>query len=361
MDVPTLQVSTQEWLKLLIRHALFALLFYSGLSRLYRFLARKNKAVILMYHRVIEPADLSGHYIQAGMYVTKETFEMQMAYLSRNYHVIGLEELIEIVVSGSRLRENTCVITFDDGWRDNYGYAFPILKKYRLPATIFLVSDYVDTKRWFWPEKVSVLLMKYLGSKEFKEPRPAGSPALERMELFRLLSDSNLAPAQKIETVIEQMKDLNEDNRQKAIDELETLVKDRRETCTFDPLLLSWAEIIEMSRSGITFGSHTKSHTILTNVSRKEAEEQIVESKEKIENRLLKPCRAFCYPNGNRNEEIKRIVGKHYSCAISTQHGFVTPGDDLFDLKRIGIHNDITFTEPLFACRISGIVSFLGL
>lgn len=93
---------------------------------------------VLMYHHVKESR------IRELNTVTPEAFEKQMAYLSRHgYKVLSMDDYISVKKSGGKFSRNTIVITFDDGYEDNYTYAFPILKKYHLPATIFVISDYV--------------------------------------------------------------------------------------------------------------------------------------------------------------------------------------------------------------------------
>lgn len=355
------RMTGRERLKLLMRRVAAAILFYSGINAVYRLLARRSQPVILMYHRIIDPADVDETYLQPGMYVTKESFEMQMEHLSRRYHVVGLERLIEGLKNGKGLNRNSCVITFDDGWQDNYIHAFPILKKYKLPAIVFLVSQYVGTDRWFWPEKVSFLLARFFERKKPGDFRSNVYPALKRIDFSAEVSNPHLTQTQKIESIIEILKGLEQAEIEKTIHELEDLLNINPTQDYSKPLLLSWDEVTEMSRSVITFGSHTKSHAILTKVSKKEATGEIVESKQEIEKRLSKPCQAFCYPNGDCDEEIKGIVMKHYSCALTVEHGFVKPGDDLFGLKRFGIHNDISFTKAMFACRISGVLDILGL
>lgn len=354
-------MTRKEWVKQSIKQIVAALLFYSGVNKVYSFFARRNQLLVLMYHRVIDLEAERKDYIQPGMYVTKETFAMQMNYLSEYYDVITLEEFIEAVKTRDRIKSNACVITFDDGWRDTYTQAFPILKEYNLPATVFLVSEYVGTNRWFWTERVSYLLVKYLQTMGFKESRPAFYPALARIDFFSLTSKRNLVSEEKIELIIEKMKQLKQDEREKAIKEMEDLLKDDLLSDSSERLLMNWGEIKEMSRFRITFGSHTKRHVLLTKVTKRDAIEEIVESKQEIEKCLAKPCQAFCYPNGDHDDQVKETVKEHYISAVTTQHGFVKPGDDLFGLKRIGIHNDISFTKAMFACRTSGILDLLSL
>ncbi len=102
-----------------------------------------------MYHRVILPKALP-YRLEPGMYVTPESFFTQMKFLEEYTHVIPLEELLEKLESGQPLKPRTVVITFDDGWRDNFTNAYPVLKALKLPATIFLPTSYIEEDKLFW-------------------------------------------------------------------------------------------------------------------------------------------------------------------------------------------------------------------
>ena len=108
---------------------------------------------ILMYHRINQP-DLLGHQMQPGMYVRPESFEMQMRFLKENYNVVRLQELSEKIGKGEKVTPGTIAITFDDGWLDNYTEAFPTLRKYELPATIFLATKYINSTETFWSDGI---------------------------------------------------------------------------------------------------------------------------------------------------------------------------------------------------------------
>lgn len=356
MQYAASKIIDRAYIKIFSRYILASILFYSGINALYSLLFRRNQAVVLMYHRVLDSTDLFSFYVQPGVYVTKKTFEMQMQYLSNRYHVISFEELIEDLKKGVAIRRNTCVITFDDGWRDTYTHASPVLNKYGLPATVFLVSDYIGSKQWFWPERVSFLLTRFFAKSHVGGIPRLSLPELEQIGRSMLLTDRNSTPAQKIEIIIEKMKGFDNELREKVISELENLFHSKNGYMLSEPLLLGWNEIAQLSSSRITFGSHSKTHAILTQVPEQELAEEIVTSKEEIEAHLPLPCLAFCYPNGNYHDKVKGIVKEHYRCAFTTEAGFVKPGDDLFALKRIGIHNDISFTKAMFACRISQIL-----
>jgi peptidoglycan/xylan/chitin deacetylase (PgdA/CDA1 family) len=313
-----------------------------------------------MYHMVIDPADLGeldAHSLHPKMYVTKRTLAMQMEYLSRNYRVIEAAQLVSAAKEGTVLPRNACVITFDDGWKGTYTYALPILKKYNLPATVFLVSQYVGANRWFWPEKVSVLLSKYLAARGSEGHRATAWATKAGAEFSTILSDPHLTPTKKIATIIEALKAVGRDDRDKIIHELEEALAAHHIRIAYsERLIVNWDEVAEMSKHRITFGAHTETHPILTKIPLPEAIREIAQSKVAIEKQLGTVCPFFCYPNGDYNDEVKTQVMAHYSCAFSTDIGFVKPNDDLFTLKRIGISDEGSRTRAQFACKASGIL-----
>ena len=133
-------------IRLLARKMIAFLYYCSGKYRL----ANRGRVIILMYHRILEDDDVLIASIQPGMYVTRSSFERQMAYVNKYYEITSLEDLTKMwACDGFDRSKAYCVVTFDDGWRDNYLNAFDILKKYNIPATIFLATEYIDTGRRF--------------------------------------------------------------------------------------------------------------------------------------------------------------------------------------------------------------------
>ena len=229
-------------------------------------LALRNRSLVLMYHRVLTERELTSD-IEPGMYVTRDAFERHLIYLAEHHEIIGLDELHEWLHGRRQYARIPCVITFDDGWGDNYANAFPLLKQYRLPATIFLITDLIGT-----------------------------------------------------------------------------------------PSMLTWEQVREMEAAGIDFGSHTATHPVLTTTDEPTTRDELTRSRTRLQRELRRPSRWFCYPKGAFNDQALKIARELYVGALSTREGPVAPGDDLHHLHRIGIHNDVTRTTALFACRLVSLV-----
>jgi len=187
---------------------------------------------ILMYHSI----DNNNVFFT----VKPEIFEKQIKYLKdNNYNVISLAELVKILELNNDLPKKTIVLTFDDGFEDNYLNVWPVLKKYNFPATIFLATGLVGQEI----NNVQSIPLKALG----------------------------------------------------------------------------WQEIQEMHQSGlIDFQPHTVSHQRFDRIDLKEIEQEIIDSKRMVEEKLNKKCYFFAYPRGWYNQEIIEILKKNEFKAART-------------------------------------------
>jgi len=244
-----------------LRRFVSFLVYYTGLNSLIRDSKFKSRALVLMYHRVLNEGDASNH-IHPGMYVSSASFERQLQYLKKAYSVIDTNEFAEWLNGNRAFEKIPCVITFDDGWVDNYTNAYPLLMKYRLPATIFIITQEIG----------------------------------------------------------------NND-------------------------MLSWSQITEMENSGILFGSHTQTHRLLSSLSPEELDKEIILSKQTLHRSLKNPSAWFCYPKGDYSPAACERVREHYIGAFSTKSGYVSSDDDRYTIKRVGVHEDVSRTVAMFACR----------
>lgn len=309
-----------------------------------------------MYHRVLAREEVSRQSVQPGMYVLDNVFAQHMSFLKKNFTLLSLRELLDLWESGKwNASARYCVVTFDDGWLDNYRHAYPVLKKFDIPATVFLPTDYVGSDQWFWPDQMA-LLFKILAARKMA-PETVG----ELRKLFAEYLDGHgpafIAAMERGEhvtdRVIEQCKDL-------PIERIHALVAGLAAwfevSLPQERVIVNWDEVREMSRGGVSFGSHSCSHRILTTITSDAASVELTRSRQVLLEQGVNYVPVFCYPNGNSDENIQQLVqacGYEAACSVRMGVEGAIP-ENKYAIRRVGIHNDITNTIPLFAWRVFG-------
>jgi peptidoglycan/xylan/chitin deacetylase (PgdA/CDA1 family) len=331
-------------MRIKIKNLIAHMLYYSGIVKLFERIYQKHRCIVLVYHRIIAPAaeDLP---IQDGMYVIPAVFEQHLKYLKNHYNMLSLDKFL-LTLAGNRSFGKDCHITFDDGWLDNFTNAFPLLKKHRIPATVFLSTDFIGTSEWFWPEKIL-----YLFTQEKRSPRKK-LILPESSYIFRLIYQSKSSLEKRINAAINFLKKMPPLTIESVLEEL-------KEACGLKSfpsrrLLLNWDEVKKMGKSDITFGSHTRTHAILTSIDNKsEIKAELEESKAEIENQTGQEVKCFSFPNGNSSNQLIQLVKKcGYACSFIGDTGKIDGNADPYSLKRIGMHNDVSENLPMFACRL---------
>ncbi len=299
-----------------MKNLLRPLLFYSGFHQskiIRRRLTGRRAVFILNYHKVdyrVPPL--------FGVAVRPDVFERQMVFLKKHYRIADLGELGKLE-SDIEDKRDIVVITFDDGYRNNYTYAFPVLKKYGIPATIFLVTDYIDSHRLLWHDWLSWILYHAVSTAhDF-----TGTTSEMKHDIERFCSSGTAERLGLLYALAMKLKKLEKAERQNYLDTLAKACKVNRGLEYKDRAILSWNEIEEMSGAGISFGAHTKSHPVLSAISVPEAETEISESKKIIENRTQKRVTTFAYPYGKNEDFSTDIVdilvseGFEYACTTN--------------------------------------------
>ncbi len=278
---------------------------------------------IFMYHRVNDDHD-------PFFYATPVAeFERQMHYLAKNFPIASLDKIGagEFSANGHKC----CVaITFDDGYRDNFTCAFPILKKLGIPATIFLATGCIDSGEIPWYDQVRLAFKLTVRSSVSLQASGGPSAGLGTV-------------AQKVEAMertLAWLRSLDEPSRHRALAEVfqELGVPaglNLRNT------MLRWEDIRFMAKQGITFGAHTVTHPVLAGLSRERLQEEIGGSKRMVESRLQHPVRHFAYPFGKHADfsgQAKDVVREAgFETAATTVFGINGQEDDRFELKRLGL------------------------
>lgn len=328
-----------------------SLLFQSGIvDRRLNHFSSKGFFLILMYHRIVQADKL----IQPGMYVSPGTFENHLNYIKKKFNVVPLSSfaLKGGTCFNAETRKPSCALTFDDGWKDFYDFAWPLLEKHQLPATVFLPTKFIDSGENFWTDSYAYLLAHRQTTILEKLSAP------EVMTIVEYLDGLHGSYNDKLEIGIEYLKKYQLSTIEKTLDGLSEIWN--VDIGRSDRYFLNWAEIAEMQDSGlISFGSHTVNHQILTTLNDGDIKKELSDSRKDLlqKNLLVSSCNSFCYPNGNYTKKIADMVRESgYRLAVTTKSGWNHVDADRFTLKRIGIHEDMTSTTSLFACRVAGII-----
>lgn len=308
-----------------------------------RWPGREPRLWVLMYHRVLPRRDPRAALEEPGMMVTPGTFAMHLGELRRHFEFMQLGDWLAARAAGRPLPPRACAITFDDGWRDNHEFAWPILREQRVPATIFLVSDMIGTAASFWPNRLARLLHAAGGDWQRHSAlqwlAAAAPPAGDFREgLARCVAHCKTLPEAELLAQIE------EGERQLGI-----LPGDAPSD------LMDWAQVEEMAGSGLVqFGSHTRTHMrLLPGADEVRQRDEIIGSQRELEQRLGRPVELFCYPNGDASPLARSTVEQHYRGAVTTARGIndhATPAAALF---RVGLHQDVSDTPAKLLARLS--------
>ena len=297
---------------------------------------RARTCQILAYHRVNDEND---YYFPA---IPTIQFARQMEILAERFTLCSLERLLEGIQTGD-MPENAVAVTFDDGYRDNYQNAFPVLKRHSIPATIFLATGVIGTSLVLWHDRV------FAAFRKTQAPCLAGLDS--RIGRLPLGSLTEKLAAQK--QVLNLLWSMDAHERELAIERLtEGLEVDGDKE--INGLMMSWEEALEMRRNGIDFGAHTVTHPILSRLSRESAAREINDSLNTIEKKLGSRVKSFAYPVGRAMDfdaTTKALLEEAgCRCAVTMIFGSNESGADPYELRRI-----IPWAEnaDLFALRLS--------
>lgn len=304
----------------------------AGLFRLFRWLNR-NRLIILTYHSVL-PSTSDIDAGESRNVVDEEAFAWQMRYLAKRYRCLRLEQAVRLLESNRPLPPYSVVVTFDDGFRNNLQYAYPILRRAGVPAAIFLTTGHIGRgTQLLWTERVGRLLRRG------KVPEDAARRVMKRLKSL---------PSRERDAAIRELQKQLETNGA----ERERAAGPDADRYTF----LTWSEARELAWGGITIGSHTVEHPIMTSLDERRRREEVVESKHEIERHLGMPCTLFSYPNGtaddfdDRDKVNLREAG--YAAALTQIAGVNDTHTDRFALKRLNIGRG--HTPQLFIAQVSG-------
>jgi hypothetical protein len=287
-------------------------LYYTGAIGLHNKLYPRRNVVILCSHE--------------GKY-----FRNYVNYLSENCKIISLGDFFEIRRSNATFPENAVVLTFDDGYMSNYTDIYPILKRYKMPATIFLTVNMIGTENVFSLNKLRFAIMNT--KKQFFQ-----------MDAKRYKLNTPRNRERTIQKLCQLLRGTPEQIRDHKVAGLITSLDVKVDEKKL-PHMLTWKQVKEMSDGGITFGAHTLNHSMLTRMSLEDARKEIADSKRVLEEKIQKSVNFFSYPYGTKydfNEDIRNIIrDSGYACALTFIRGYNDQNTDPFTLKRFSFRSNV--------------------
>ncbi len=308
----------------------------SGLGPLFRRVTMWRGLLSLAYHRVGDP---SGSPMDHGLWsATAEAFDAQVRFFKKHVDVISLGDLP--VVLGRR-RGRYGLITFDDGYRDNYEAAFPILKAHGVPATFFLSTGFLDRPRLSWWDEIAWMARTSKCScveagPWLQAPVMFDEPQRERA-IRTLLWRYLKVPGEATAAYLDCLAEATGSGRYPVVEAQDTW--------------MTWDMVREMRAAGMCFGGHTVNHPVLAQLPREQQEQEIAGCRARFEAELGEPMTCFSYPIGQPqsfNEDTRACLqtqGVRY--AFSYYGGYTPPGAyDPYDLPRAQIES--YFTRSMF-------------
>ena len=288
--------------------------------------------IILCYHRV----GTGGIPFYSELPTWK--FEQQMHHIRRNYRLCSLDDLVEQL---EEPKDSTpaVAVTFDDGYHGTYTEAFPILREYAIPATVYLAAGCIESGEVAWYDRL------FLALQSIPSPHLDVAVAGRRFDLTTKESRID-ATAQ----IVGHLRRIPQEERIRACAEIEA--KTKLPQCELKNRMMSWAQIREMQACGVKFEAHTMTHPVLSRLNSKAQENEIRESKCLIENRLGREVLHFAYPFGKPEdftEETTAILRRlNFRSAATTVWGVNDPGVLRFGLRRVQIGEDTSLANFAF-------------
>jgi peptidoglycan/xylan/chitin deacetylase (PgdA/CDA1 family) len=288
-----------------------------------------------------------------------EILRARLEYLrKRRYRLISVGELLSQVEAGVPFRERSVVFTVDDGYADFAAVAAPIFAAYDCPVTVFLITDFTSGKLWNWFDRVPWVLThtrRAAVTIEF-----AGKPVT-----YRWTTDGERAAV--ADEITEQLKRIADAEKERLIGELATSLEvDLPATAPPRDRAMTWEEVRRVAGKGVTYGPHTVTHPILSQVDDERSEREITESWRRVSSESGAAVPVFCYPNGtsadfsSREEALVRGAGMR--AAFSTVEASISPSARVTGLgARFAVPRFVyPETQHAFIQAVSGIEALRG-
>ncbi len=297
------------------------------------------KAAILAYHSIAENPPVTDHIFGASLSLA--TFEEHMKTLARRFHPVSLEDVLQFVSSGRQLPSLAVAVTFDDGFADNYEVALPVLTRYSIPASFYIMVNAVESGTLPWYCRVRFAF--HATNKEEWKDEMSG-------RAFRLDKPQERSAARSL--AWDTGARLTGNVQRQFVESVEAALGIVPVNAPHG-YMMTWEQVRGLRKAGHIVGAHTLSHPNVAQVSKDEARSEITESKRQLEEKVGGPIEHFSYPHpalspcwSTQTVEITREAG--FKSAVVTTPGPVLTGDEPLALKRVNTPADaVQFTLNL--------------
>jgi peptidoglycan/xylan/chitin deacetylase (PgdA/CDA1 family) len=297
--------------------------------------ANRGRVLVLTYHRFSDEAD--AHATSAA------AFDAHLRYLKARYTLVPLSRVAAHYAGREELPPRAACVTIDDGFRDAYDIAFPILRRHGVPATLFVITDFLDGRAWMWTDKLRHVALR---TKADKLTAEVGGRALEAKLGGR---HSRLAAAGRVNSELKKLSAAGRDEVISRVAAAHGVPLGDAPPAEFGPV--TWGQAREMDAGGLEIGSHTVTHPILTKADDGQLRRELRDSRARLEAELGRGVDLFCYPNGAFDERVRRETeSAGYLCAVTTLHGLNERRADPLTLRRVSAEADL----PHFVQSTSG-------
>lgn len=297
-----------------------------GIFRLLRWRSADTPRIV-MYHGVID----NKSNLKCWWQIKESDFKEQIHYIKKNFNVISIDELNELIIKKKQSSKNTCVLTFDDGYNSFMTKVLPILEYYKLPSTVYISPGVAQKQKMIWTDELFSGI--YQSSKSNLD--------LSDIELGKWDIESKNRKSLAAHSIVSLLKNMPIKKKNNLINEIYCKLDFSVEQTKYQndqPFkLLLREEIEKISKSPlVTIGSHSMNHEILPRLSKVQIERELNESKTILEDWINKPIKHFSYPDGKFNSEIASMVEKcGYQTATRIGLGRFN-ADKPFELSRLG-------------------------
>jgi len=344
-----------------LKAGLAAAAHLSAANRLFGVLTRRrHDALVLGYHRVVADFEREASYACPSMLVSRAMLECHLDWIARRFQVVSLDELRCHLEARSRTAPPIAAITFDDGYRDVYEHAFPLLMRKGLPATVFVATNYVGTDGVLPHDKLYLLLER--ASHRWRSFSQQMMRLLMHLDLPLPVPTLATAASSVYAALRTLLTSLAEIDVQRIITALEV-------DCGLSGgvpsgfRLMSWDMLADMRRAGMGVGSHTRSHCLLTNESATRVIEETAGSQQVLTAKLGAPATCFAYPDGHFDAtSVRAVAAAGYRVAVTTcEHRdaghpwLAVPRRLLWERSSADARG--RFSPAILGCQASGLVN----